>query len=154
NAEDRSFRAVVSSETPVPTYDVGSFEVVDEILIASGGEFPRSFPVLTDHELSVDRAVGVASDARIEGSAWLAMVHLGNDTYSREIGDKVAAGILHAMSIGYRILSWVYVRPGQSEMVAGRLFRNDGPRTMRVVDSWKVHEVSIVTIGADPAALI
>ena len=66
NESDRSFEAVVATETPAQVFDMRSFEVIDEVLVADGGEFPDSVVLLDDHQRhsGINSVIGSASRFR------------------------------------------------------------------------------------------
>lgn len=161
NADERSFEAVVATETPAAvlvrrgTY---GYEVVDEILIASGGAFPRSMPLLWNHRrYSQSDHLGSARQFRLEGSEWVGRGHVGRaveGNFDREqIWVDIADGHRDAVSIGYQALRFVEIPAGQSRTVDGRRFEA-GEQTLRITQEWRAHELSLVPIGADEKALI
>lgn len=154
NDESRSFEAVVASEQSVPVIDFRLGEIVDEILLATGGEFPESVPLLDSHkrENTVD-VIGSMRRFRREGSQWLGVGRVAfGDQHADAVWAKMRDGHLSKFSIGYTVLEYANVRPGESAVVAGRNFTNESDRTLRVVTKWRVHEVSLVAIPADSNA--
>jgi hypothetical protein len=155
NPADRTFTAVAASDQPVTMIDWREGGVVNEILVADGGHFEPQTPLHVDHNTAVDRLVGIATNPRREGTFWLVQCRLDDDPYSVGIGSKVASGSLRALSIGYRIFAYEIVRPGTSAVIGGRQYRvAQDEHPLRVVTDWRVHEISLVSIGADSNALI
>ena len=158
NVEERSFEAVVASETPAQIFDYRSYEVIDEVLLSGGGVFPDHVPLLANHQrYSLEDQIGSARDFRAEGDKWV-----GKGFVARAVGDndpieriwvRVADGHLRAVSIGYKIGNYVDIPPGKKQKINGRSFAA-GERTLRVTTEWHVHELSLTPIGADSTALI
>ena len=152
---DRSVDAVISTEAPVPMVDHRSGELIDEILIASGVEFEEPVPVLRDHrQFEVGEIVGGASNIRTIDGQIIARLRSGSKPIAIETFDDVRDGILRALSVGYRLLEFVIIMPGGSEMVAGRMFTNNSDRPLRVVSRWALDETSFVLRGADQNAKV
>jgi hypothetical protein len=158
NEEQRSFEAVVSTETRAMIFDYRNYEVIEEILVARGGQFPARVPLLPNHNrYSVTDVIGSALDFRVENNQWVGRGVLAspadpNDPVER-IWKRVAEGHLRAVSIGYRVLEYTNIPPGKRAVVGEREFAA-GDRTLRVTTAWRVHELSLTPIGADSEALI
>lgn len=95
-------------------------------------------PLLVDHSARVDNQVGRIERAWLEGGRGKALVRFGKNQRSQEIRERVKAGDLTSVSVGYRVDEMTLVEE-----------RKDGPSTYRVT-RWKPMEVSIVSIPADP----
>jgi len=154
NDAARSFEAVVASKKPVAVIDFRSGGIVDEILLASGGQFPDSVPLLDSHQRnSTVDVIGSMFQFRREGTQWVGSGRVAtDDPHADTVWAKMRDGHLNSFSIGYRILEFTDVHPGRSETIDGRIFKNDSDRTLRVVTQWQVSEVSIVAIPADSTA--
>lgn len=158
DAEARSFEAVVSTETRAQVIDWSRYEIIDEVLLARGGEFPEQVPLLPNHSrFSLDDVIGAAREFRMEGNQWVGRGYLAepaDDTDPvRRYWSRLEAGYINAVSIGYVVREAVDIQPGKKQMVAGK-FYTAGERRLRVTTSWRVHELSLVPIGADSMALI
>ncbi len=159
NEQDRSFEAVVATEQAVQVFDWRSFEVIDEILLAKGGQFPQSVVLLDDHERSggVNSVIGSAMNFRRSGSDWLGRGVVGQavagNTHREQIWFDLRDGHIRAVSIGYQVKDFVDIPPGGSQSIDGRKYEA-GERTLRVTSEWHVHELSLTPIGADSDALI
>ena len=158
NEAERSFEAVVATETPAQVFDMRSFEVIDEILVAEGGQFPERTPLLPNHRrFDVLDVIGSARQFRRDGTRWLGRGFVAepfdNADEVNVIWKRVKDGHIRAVSIGYQVLEFVDIPARQSEVIRGRKY-DAGDRTLRVTTKWQVHELSLTPIGADSEALI
>lgn len=135
--DDRTIELSFSSEEPYQRW-WGT-----EILGHKKGEVDLSFigsgraPLLVDHERSIDHQVGVIETVRLENGKGRATVRFGMAERANEILARVRDGELSNISVGYEIRKMRL----ESE--------SDGVETYRVTD-WKPHEISIVSVPADP----
>jgi hypothetical protein len=159
NAEQRSFEAVVATESIAQVFDYRTYDVIDEILLADGGEFPESVPLLANHQrYSLEGDVlGSASDFRREGNQWVGRgalaVAVGENDPVERVWIRVRDRHIRAVSIGYRVTQFVDIPAGQQQIIGGRAFLA-GERRLRISQRWQVHELSLTPIGADSLALI
>lgn len=160
NEEDRSFEAVVATETPAQIWDRRTWDIIDEILIAKGGQFPEQIPLLPNHQrFDVLDVVGSAVDFRLEKNQWVGRGIVARPANEEDevnkIWRRVADGHIRAVSIGYQVADggFVDIPPGGKTTVNGRTFEAGG-RTLRISTDWQVHELSLTPIGADELALI
>lgn len=158
NEEERSFEAVVATEEPVAVMDYRSWEVIDEVLIADGGEFPESVPLLNDHDrYGVESVVGSATGFQREGKQWVGRGIVGKavdgNIHREQVWRDVADGHIKSVSIGYQVKSYVDIPAGQSQEINGKRYKA-GERKLRITTRWRVHELSLTPIGADSNALI
>lgn len=153
--ENRGFGAVVATETPAMVVDFARYEVIEEVLIARGGEFPAQVPLLDNHTReTIDNVLGAAHSFSLEGDKWANRNNFTKDVERAENAFKqVRAGHVTDVSIGYMPLDYVDISPGKKEEVEGREFTARG-RTLRITTRWKVHELSLTPIGADSMAKI
>ena len=160
NETDRSFEAVVSTETPAVIWDRRTYDIIDEILIAKGGQFPERMPLLPNHQRhDVLDVIGSAVDFRLENNQWIGRGIIASpandDDEVNKIWRRVADGHIRAVSIGYQVEDGGYVDipAGSKASINGRTFEA-GARTLRISEQWRVHELSLTPIGADELALI
>ncbi len=149
NEESRTIDADISTETPVPMPDWKRMEMIPEVLLASGVQYPKSrqVPFLDSHNRwRVGDQLGSARDIRIEGDKVRGTLHFSSAAESEFT--KVREGHVTDVSAGYEVLKRVYVPAGESKSIAGRSF--DGP--VNVVTKWRLREVSLTPIGADAQA--
>jgi phage head maturation protease len=147
----RTRRATITTGDLVEVYDRSQRAIVREALLPSGAILPTSVPLLTDHDRSVTTLAGSASGFRVDGNAIEADLSFASGVPA---ADQAFALVeqrhLTAVSIGYRVMEAHELRAGESESVNGRTYV--GP--CRLATRWKLFEVSLVPIGADPAATI
>lgn len=129
--DDAPIPATIASDTPV---DRGNFiEVLD--CTARGIDLVRApLPVIVSHE-SGQLAVGVAENITPRGNRVTADIRFGTSAEARAIRADVLAGIHRSLSVGYELAD-------NGTQVA--------PSTFKF--TWRPHEVSIVSVPADPAA--
>ena len=159
NENERSFEAVVATETVAQVFDWRAYEIIDEILVADGGKFPRSVVLLDDHQRhsGVNSVMGSATNFRRDGQRWLGRGVVGRSVegniHREQLWQDLLGGHIRAVSIGYRVANFVDIPPGQKQSIGGRSYEA-GERTLRVTTEWEVHELSLTPIGADSEALI
>lgn len=153
----RSCEFVLTTEDPVEVWDWDLWDVVDEVLRMDGVVLPAigQCPMLDSHmrysqadQLGSFRNFAVApekgeSSAHMTGRGYFSTVLAADEAFT-----KVREGHLTDVSVGYRVVSSVFIESGTKATVAGREYT--GP--LRVVTKWELLEVSICPIGADPAA--
>jgi HK97 family phage major capsid protein len=130
--EDRTLEFSFSSELPVSRWfgeEVLSHapESVDLSRLNDGA------PVLFNHD--PDRVVGVVERAWVDGEKrrGMARVRFSRNEFAQQIVGDITDGILRNVSVGYSI--------GEAE-------NRDGSTVMAT--SWQPHEVSVVSVPADP----
>lgn len=90
-----------------------------------------------------ERPIGRVDRAWVENRRGLAQVTFDEDLFSEEIFQKVQAGSLRGVSMGYIVDVYTHLQRGQSD---GRF---QGP--CYVGTSWWPFEISIVSVPADPS---
>lgn len=154
NAETRTVRAVIATEEPVPMLDEERWELVPEVLLASGltlGRGRKQVPLLNSHNRSgVEDVLGTVRDLQAVDGGIDAELLFDDDERSLTAFNKVSSGSLTDLSAGYQVLKRVYVEEGKTKQVRGRAFT--GP--VNVVTKWLLREASVTPIGADAGALI
>jgi HK97 family phage prohead protease len=99
-------------------------------------------PLLASHDASnLNSIIGVVSEARLENGIGLARIRLSQRPEVAGIVQDVRDGVLHHVSVGYKIVS------------AERVDRTGDIPTLRVT-RWQPMELSLVAIPADPSACI
>lgn len=157
--EDRSFEAVVSTETRAFIIDWERYEIIEEILVARGGSFPAHTPLLENHQRwSTLDVIGSAVDYRREGDKWLARgivaTPVGEDDPVERIWQRVKERHIRAVSIGYQVDDYVDIPPGKRQTVDGKVYVAKPDYTLRISTKWRGFELSLTPIGADSMALI
>lgn len=158
NKEERSFDAVAATEQRATIFDWRSWDIIDEILVAKGGQFPEVTPLLESHmRYDLGDQLGSARDYRLERDQWVGRCFIGRSATGNVKRDQVwmdiEDGHIRAVSIGYEVLNHVDIPPGKRQNVNGRNYEA-GERTLRVSTDWRTHELSVVSVGADSLALI
>jgi hypothetical protein len=155
NQENRSVEAVLATEGRISVLDWRRWEIIDEILIARGAEFADQVVLLETHmRWSLDTLFGSVRELRIDGSRVVGRLFFAEDDEAADRAwKKVRQGHLTDVSVGYRALDYVDIKPNTTQRVNGKAY-TAGDRTLRITTSWKIREVSLVPIGADEAAKI
>ena len=150
DSESRSVLATLATEAVVVVLDQKSWKPVDEILLLSGAELPSQVPLLTDHTRSVDGVIGSVRGIRRNGEV-TGKLYFAADPGAEQLWEKVQAGHVTDLSVGYVVDEETRIEPGRSGVVAGRTYTAE-TRPLHVVSRWTLKEVSLVAIGADPQA--
>jgi len=143
----RTFGFVLSTENPVRICgmlpDLGFVEF-DEVLSADGLDGSRlaGAPVVDSHDLStIDRVIGVIEAASRDGTTWNGTGRLSKNDKGERVLIDLADNIIRQVSVGYTVQQYeVTMRDGQVPLARAT--------------KWTPHEVSVVAVGADPAAVI
>lgn len=156
NIEERTFEAVVSTDTPTEVLDWQRWEIVEEVLLQETIEWPDKLPLLRAHRRwDVEDVLGSLTSMRANDGKTVAKVSmLRNDETADKAWERVSQGHLTDVSIGYRVNKFITIEPGQTATVEGREFTASEARALRVVTDWTPKEVSLVPIGADEFAKI
>lgn len=147
----RSVAVICATENPVDVYDYSRWEIIPEVLLMSGCQFPesRQVPLLDSHSrYNTSSVIGSCRELEVEGSQLVGRAHYSEVKSAEETWQKTREGHLTDYSIGYRVLEATYVPDGESAVIDGRTF--EGP--VKVATSWKVRELSACPIGADEIA--
>lgn len=152
--DDHSIEAVVATERAVTVLDMATFRVIDEVLLARGGEFPDDVPLLDSHRrYGCDTVYGAGTAFKRNGGEWVGRaVFDDEDPDAMKVYRKAKKGFLKSVSIGYRVHDAVEIRPGESARVNGKEYTAAPNRVLRVAKRWSVFELSVTPIGADEAA--
>lgn len=92
----------------------------------------KEVPLLENHDMN--KQIGIVENIRLVGKKLMGQIRFANDSYSQMLKEDVDDNIRQNLSIGYRILDYVY----------------EG--TKKLVTKFSVHEVSLVPIPADQNA--
>lgn len=152
NAEKRTVDLTWSTGAKVRRTDWWSGEQFDEVLAMGAenvrmGRLNNGAPFLRDHHASTGNVMGVVESARLvngEGVATIRFAPAGVDPDADKLFEKIRAGIVQNVSVGYRV--------HKTEMVekldpSGKR----GVPELRVLD-WEPYEISAVAAGADDGA--
>lgn len=152
---NRSVEAVLATEGRVSVLEWRSWQIIDEILIARGAQFSDQVVLLESHQRwSLDTLLGSIRNLRVDGDTVIGRLFFaeGDDAADRA-WNKVRQGHLTDVSVGYRAIDFVDIKPNTTQRVNGKAY-TAGERTLRITTSWKIREGSLVPIGADEAAKI
>ncbi|QDV77013.1 HK97 family phage prohead protease [Botrimarina mediterranea] len=154
--ESMSFEAVVASERRVIVWCGSRGQLVEEILIARGGDFPPQVPLLDSHRTDeIANVTGVIGSFKRDGTVWIGRAELTPGVaVSEDAFKRVAAGHLNDVSIGYMQNRCTIIDPGQSGTVDGVKYQARRSLPLMITQQWSVYEVSLVPIGADSTAKI
>lgn len=157
NADARTVRATICSETPVRVYDWRVGREIDEILTTAGMTVDRDrVPLLNAHSTyTATTVLGAVDQFDAQGEETDARLTFSGASDVEPIWQRVREGILNGVSIGgaYGAGDYVDIEPTQSATVGGVEY-TAGDVPLRVVTRWQLFEVSIVPIPADSSATI
>lgn len=136
----RTVEAVISTGASVTRSDKFGPYVERLDLSAINPDDLIGVPVQLDHDRSAKASVGTVIAAARGASGITATIQLTSAADAAPIRERVADGTLNAVSIGYAVERWAETKDA-------------GQRT-RTAKQWKILEVSIVAIPADPGARI
>jgi HK97 family phage prohead protease len=122
----------------------------DEVLMVEPGavrlgRLNAGAPFLNTHgDWDLSDVIGsvVPGTARLADGQGLATIQLSPTEEDADVVQKIAAGIIRSISVGYRYHKVEKIDNGEGE-----------PQTWRVVD-WEPLEISAVPVGADPGAQV
>lgn len=97
-------------------------------------------PVLRSHRRELEDVVGVVESASIEDGVGTARIRFSRRADVDPIVQDVADRVLTQVSVGYRVEKWERVQ--------------ERGREVRIARRWQPLEVSLVAVGADPAARV
>lgn len=151
NEESRSVEATISTDQPVLMPDWSRMEMVPEVLLASGADYPKSrqVPFLDSHaRYSIKDQLGSARDIKTNKRDITATLHFSRASHAEDALVSVRDGHITDVSVGYEVLKRTFVDSGKTKTIGGREFT--GP--VNVVTKWRLREVSLTPIGADDQA--
>jgi hypothetical protein len=149
----RSVEAVLSTEEVVQVWDWSRFQVIDEVLLARGAELPDQVVLLENHRRwELDDVLGSVRNLRVETDTTVGRLFFDEDEGRAEKAwGKYRRGHVRDVSVGYKVVEYVDIAPGQRKTVDGKEYRARD-RVLRVTQRWKLREVSATPIGADEGA--
>jgi phage head maturation protease len=127
---DAPIPATIATDAPVRRYDVN--EILD--CSNSGVDLSRApLPLIVSHDKN-QLSIGLVENIKSEGNRVVGVVRFGTSPEAQQIRTDVIAGIHRGLSVGY-------TQTDNGTPVAGGFKYK-----------WKPHEVSIVSVPADPSA--
>ena len=151
SVEGRTVETTISTETPVLMPDWERMEMIPEVLLTSGVEFPsnRQVPFLDSHNRNANSdQFGSVRSIRVDGNQVAGILHFSKKQAATDAFNDVVDGHATDVSAGYKVITREFVKHGESKVISGRSF--DGP--VNVVTKWRLREVSLTPIGADDQA--
>lgn len=129
-AADALIPATIATITPVDRY--GVMEVLD--CSEAGVDLTRSpLPLITSHDTR-QLSIGLVEQVQARGDRVTGLVRFGTSPEAQQIRADVLAGIHRSLSVGYALL-------GEGQPIPGGFSYR-----------WQPHEVSIISVPADPDA--
>lgn len=158
NKEERSFEAIAATETPAMMRDYRTWDIIDEILVAKGGQFPAQIPLLDSHmRFELADQLGSARSFNRKNEQWIGRGFVGRavagNAKREQVWQDIEDGHIRSVSIGYQVLNYVDIPAGKRSKIDGKTYQA-GDRVLRISTEWRAHELSVVSIGADSLALI
>lgn len=139
-------RVILATEEPVWVLDYERWELVQEVLLMSGAQFPDQVPLLDTHDRStIESVLGSLTDFVTQGTQLEALMTFTSVDEGVKAETKVAEGHVRDLSAGYQRKESVWIEKDTKATVNGREFT--GP--LRVTTSWTLKEGSLTPIGAD-----
>lgn len=146
--DNRSVEIIIASQEPTEVFDFDRYEVVKEVLLIAGAEYPknRQIPLLDVHKrFDTTNVLGSIRGLKKEGDLLIGRAHFSGVADVEDTWQKVREGHLTDFSAGYRPIDSQWIPEGETMNVGGRSF--EGP--VRITKRWRIREGSIVPIGAD-----
>lgn len=131
---------LISNANQTERYDWWEDEIYIEELDVTGADYSQLKTFFKDHEPSVDNAIGLVENLRVESGQLIGDVRFSRDEKSQIIKQKYDDGILTDVSIGYRVDDYVLTE------------QKDAP-THVLVTKYRIVELSAVWKGADTGAI-
>ena len=149
NREERSVELILLTENGVDVYDWQTDDIIREVILVSGVEWPKQVPLLDSHSRwSTSDTLGSIRNFSKSDNAVSARAYFSRKQKAVETFDDVADGHITDASVGAKRLATVFIPKGETQTVGGKEFT--GPT--RVVTRSRILEGSVVAIGADPKA--
>jgi hypothetical protein len=153
NADDRSAVAILATEDAVFSTDAATGQPLLEVWLMNGVEPVDQVPLLDNHERdSVACVVGSVSDVMVREDALVGRITISST--QEETATKVGEGHIRDVSAGIQPIEVVTIPAGRSQAVAGETYTAPEDTDLRIVTRWRLREVSVCPIGADPRAKI
>lgn len=147
--ETRSVEVVAASEAPNRVYDPARWEVINEVLLMSGVQIPRSgqIPLTIEHYRDAGSAIGSLRDIRVSGKRLLGRVYFSTADDAEPFWIKVKEGHLDRFSISYPAdnRDSVYIAEGEESTVDGKTYK--GP--ILITKKWTPKALGLVLFSAD-----
>ena len=147
---------LISNDNATTRYDFFKDEEYLEELDNSKADFSSLKTFFTDHEQSVDTAIGKVQNIRFDSSSQLlADVKFSSIPKSQEIKTKYDEGILTDVSIGYKVNDFIVKSSSSSSLQdnSTKQIKSDESIKHILVTNYEIVELSAVWRGADRGAI-
>ena len=151
--ETRSAMAILATEDAVYSTDAATGRAILEVWRMDGCEPVDQVPLLDNHERDSVTCV-VGSVARIEVRDRQLVGVLAVSETEPNTAIKIREGHVRDVSSGIQTLEVVTIPAGRSREVNGDEYTAPDDSDLRIVTRWRLREVSVCPIGADPRAKI
>lgn len=149
--DDGSIGVTIATESPVEVYDFARRQVIREVLLVDGIEFPQQIPIVDSHNRTTVRNVlGSLRGLSTDDGSFQGRAYFSSKPTAQEAMRDVLDGHITDFSVTARNLASVFIPEGQTQVVNGKTY--EGPT--RVVTRSKALDGSIVAIGADSNAKV
>lgn len=155
NDKERTVEVVLSTEKPVEVWDSWRWEIIDEVLLASGAEFEEQIPLLNNHNRqNVRDVIGSVRHIQVNGEELRGRAFFAETEESDRAYKLVRDGHLTDLSIGYRVLGSTIAEAGETIQVNGKSYTARQNKLLRVATKYKVFEGSLTPVGANDEAKV
>lgn len=151
--ETRSAMAILATEDAVYSTDAATGRPILEIWRMDGWEPVEQVPLLDNHERgSVGCVIGSVARMETRGDKLVGVLAISET--QPDTATKVREGHLRDVSSGIQPLEVEVIPAGATRAVAGTEYTAPDESDLRIVTRWRLREVSVCPIGADPKAKI
>lgn len=153
DAETRSAVALLATEDAIYSTDSATKKPILEVWRADGMEPVDQVPLCDAHEKgSVEDVIGSVSDIKIKDRTVYGTIRISSAEADTAV--KVQEGHIRDVSCGIAPLEVVVITRGTTREVSGESYTAPDDSDLRIVTRWRLREVSLCPIGADPSAKI
>lgn len=153
DAESQSAIALLATEAPIYSTDSATGRPVLEVWRMDGMEPVEQVPLLDTHDRDgVECVLGSVAEITIKGAEVYGRIRIS--ATEQDTATKVGEGHIRDVSAGIQPIEVAVIRAGQSAEVAGEKYQAPEDSDLRIVLRWRLREVSLCPIGADPRAKI
>lgn len=148
---DNSVEFVLATEAPADVFDPHKWEVVQEVLVASGVILPANgqVPLVNSHDRStIDNIFGSVREIRDVNTDVIGRLFFAADEASQRAMNKVKDLHIDSGSVGYEPVESIDIPEGETYVFNKKAYQ--GP--LMLTTKWKLKEFSLVAVGADENA--
>jgi hypothetical protein len=147
---------LISNDNATTRYDFFKDEEYLEELDNSKADFSSLKTFFTDHEQSVDTAIGKVQNIRFDSSSQLlADVKFSSIPKAQEIKTKYDEGVLTDVSIGYKVNDFIVKSTSSSSLQDNSTISSKSDESIKhiLVTDYEIVELSAVWRGADRGSI-